>query len=102
MHIFGQRFISKVLAISQKNEIKKWPLITSFQCIEDLTFSVHVLLNLLNELVKRDKNARFSEHFISFCNEFNKFNDTGARMLYPIYQITIKLFFLNRVFARKR
>ena len=28
--------------------------------------STHVLLNLLNELGKRDKNARLVEHFISF------------------------------------
>ena len=28
--------------------------------------SAHVLLNLLNELEKGDKNARFVEHFISF------------------------------------
>ena len=28
--------------------------------------SVHVLLNLLNELGKSEKNARLAEHFISF------------------------------------
>ena len=28
--------------------------------------SAHILLNLLNELGKRDKNARLAEHFISF------------------------------------
>ena len=28
--------------------------------------NAHVLLNLLNELGKRDKNARLAEHFISF------------------------------------
>ena len=28
--------------------------------------SAHVLVNLLNELRKRDKNARLAEHFISF------------------------------------
>ena len=38
--------------------------------------STHVLLNSLNELGKRDKGARFVERFISFCNEFNKFNKT--------------------------
>ena len=93
MHIFGQKLISKVLAIRQKNEIEKWPLITSFQCIEDLTFSAHVLLNLLNELVNRDKMRGLPSILSFFRNEFNKFNDTGARMLDPIYQITIKLFF---------
>ena len=28
--------------------------------------SAHVLLNLLNEMRKRDINARLAEHFISF------------------------------------
>ena len=28
--------------------------------------SAHVLMNLLNELGKRDKNARLAEHFIFF------------------------------------
>ena len=28
--------------------------------------NAHALLNLLNEFGKRDKNARFDEHFISF------------------------------------
>ena len=36
-------------------------------------------------------NARLAEHFISFRNECNKFNDTGARMLDSIYRMTLKL-----------
>ena len=43
--------------------------------------SAHVLLNLLNELGKRD-----------FRNEFNKFNSTRARMVDSIYQMTLRLF----------
>ena len=39
--------------------------------------SAHVLLNLLNKLRKRDKNARLAEHFISFWQEV-KLNNTGA------------------------
>ena len=31
--------------------------------------SAHVLLNLLNELGKRDKNARLASHFISFSQQ---------------------------------
>ena len=50
--------------------------------------SAHVLLNLLNELGKRDKNARLAEHFIFFRNEFNKFNNTRARMLDSFYHMT--------------
>ena len=40
--------------------------------------SAHVLLNLLNELGKRDK-------------KFNKFNNTRARMLDSIYHMTLRL-----------
>ena len=43
--------------------------------------SAHVLLNLLNELGKRDL----------FRNEFNKFNNTRARMLDSIYHMTLRL-----------
>ena len=32
MHILGEKFISISLALSQKNEIEKWPLRTSVQC----------------------------------------------------------------------
>ena len=43
--------------------------------------SAHVLLNLLNELSKRDK-MRGSPSILSpFRNEFNKFNNTRTRML---------------------
>ena len=33
----------------------------------------------------------FSEHLSLFRNEFNKFNNTGARMLDSIYHMTSKL-----------
>ena len=51
--------------------------------------SAHVLLNLLNKLSKRDKNARFAEHFI--WNESNEFNNTGAWMLDSILSHDIKI-----------
>ena len=41
----------------------------------------HVILNLLNELSKRDKMRGLSSILSLFRNEFNKFNNTGARML---------------------
>ena len=41
--------------------------------------SAHVLLNLLSELKKRYKMRGLPRIF--FRNEFNKFNNTGARML---------------------
>ena len=44
--------------------------------------SAHVLLNLFNELGKRDK--------MLGCNAFNKFNNTRARMLDSIYHMTLR------------
>ena len=51
--------------------------------------SVHVLLNLLKELRKRDKMRGLPSILSLFCNEFNKFNNTRARMLDSIYHMTI-------------
>ena len=48
--------------------------------------SAHVLLNLLNELGKRDKMRGLPRILSLFHNEFNKFNNTRARMLDSIYQ----------------
>ena len=50
--------------------------------------SSHVLLNLLNELGKRDKMRGLPSILFLFCNEFDKFNNTRARMLDSIYQMT--------------
>ena len=36
-------------------------------------------------------NARLGEHFISFSQELNQFNNTGAQILYFIYHMTLKL-----------
>ena len=47
--------------------------------------SAHVLLNLLNELGKRDKMRGLPRILSLFRNEFNKFNNTRARMLDSIY-----------------
>ena len=43
--------------------------------------STHVLLNLLNELGKSDKRRGLSSVLSLFCNELNKFSNTGVRML---------------------
>ena len=50
--------------------------------------SSHVLLNLLNELRKSDKMRGLPNILLLFQNKFNKFNNTGARMLDPIYHVT--------------
>ena len=53
--------------------------------------SAHVLLNLLNELGKRDKMRGLPSILSLFRNEFNKFNNTRARMLDSIYHMTLKI-----------
>ena len=50
--------------------------------------SAHVLLNLLNEFGKRDKMRGLPSILSLFRNEFNKFNNTRARMLDSIYHMT--------------
>ena len=64
--------------------------------------SAHVLLNLLNELGKRDKMRGLPSILSLFRNEFNKFNNTRARMLDSIHHMTpgIKLI-KNRFFWRE-
>ena len=49
----------------------------------------HVLLNLLNELGKRGKMRGLPSILSLFRNEFNKSNNTGARMLYSVYHMTL-------------
>ena len=46
--------------------------------------STHVLLNLLNELGKRDKIRGLPSILSVFRNKFNKFNNTGAQVLVSI------------------
>ena len=48
--------------------------------------SAHVLLNLLNELRKRDKMQGLPSIFFFFL-EFNKFNNTAAWMLDSTYHM---------------
>ena len=47
-----------------------------------------VLLNLLNELGKRDNMRGLPSILSLFCNEVNKFNNTRAWMLDSIYHMT--------------
>ena len=53
--------------------------------------SACVLLNLLNELRKRDKMRGLPRILSLYHNEFNKFNNTGALMLDSIYHMTLEL-----------
>ena len=51
----------------------------------------HVLLNLLNELRKRDKMRGLPSILSLFRNEFNKFNNTRTRMLDSFLSYDIKI-----------
>ena len=62
--------------------------------------SAHVLLNLLNKLRKSDKMWGMPSILLLFRIEFNKFNNTGARMLNSIYHMTLKL--IKMMFWRER
>ena len=53
--------------------------------------SANILLNLLNELRKRDKMRGLPSILSLFRNEFNKFNNTGVRILDSMYYMTLKL-----------
>ena len=53
--------------------------------------SAHVLLDLYNELGKRDKMRGLPSILSLFRNEFNKFNNTKARMSDSVYHMTITL-----------
>ena len=50
--------------------------------------SANVLLNLLNELRKRDKMRGLPSILSLFRNEFDKSNNTRARILDSIYHMT--------------
>ena len=72
-----------------------WPTFLS-SMVDDTIYrgsymSAHVLLYLLNELGKRDKMRGLPSILSLFRNEFNKFNNTRARMLDCIYQTTLRL-----------
>ena len=51
--------------------------------------SAHVLFNFLSELGKRDKMRGLPSILSLLRNEFNKFNNTRARMLDSIHHMTL-------------
>ena len=51
--------------------------------------SAHVLWNLLNELMKTNKMRSLTSILSLFRNEFDKFNNSGARILDSIYHMTL-------------
>ena len=59
--------------------------------------SAHVLLNILNELRKRDKMRGLPSIWPLFRNKFNKFNNTRFYLSYDI-KITLGSCFLSKNF----
>ena len=57
--------------------------------------SAHVLWNLLNELGKKIKCEAVPSILSVFPNEFNKFNNTGARMQDSDYHMPLKSHFIS-------
>ena len=69
-------------------------MILKFVCLGSIIYRgsyISVLLNLLNELGKRDKMRGLPSILYLFRNEFYKFNNTGARMLDSTYHMTLKI-----------
>ena len=59
--------------------------------------SAHVLLSLLEELGKKIRCEDLPSVLSVFPNEFNKFNNTGARMQDSIYRMTLKWHLLTNL-----
>ena len=53
--------------------------------------SAHVLLKILNKLGKKIKCKACRAFYLFFCNEFNKSNNTRARVLDSIYHMTFRI-----------
>ena len=53
--------------------------------------SAHVLLNFLNELGKSDKMRGLLSILSLFRSEFDRLDNTGAKMLDSVYHMTLKL-----------
>ena len=57
--------------------------------------SAHALLNLLNELGEKIRCEALPRSLSVSPNEFNKFNNTRARIQSSIYHMTLKSIFIN-------
>ena len=64
--------------------------------------SAHVLLNLLNEIGKKIIREALPSILTVFPNEFDKFNNTGARMQNSVYHMTLNRILLAIFTLRRR
>ena len=58
--------------------------------------STHVLLNLLHQLGKKIRCKALPSILSIFSNEFNKLNNTVARLQDSIYHMILKLHFISK------
>ena len=54
------------------------------------------IIEFIKRVGEKDKMRGFAKHFIVFPNEFNKFNNSGARMQDSIYHMTLKSHFISK------
>ena len=91
----GDNPIPALINLTHKKLVKIYPFVRKqtrmLNVYRGSFMSAHVLLNLLNELGKRDKMRGLPSILSLFRNEFNKFNNTRARMLDSIYHMTLRL-----------
>ena len=64
--------------------------------------SVRVLLNLLNKLGKRIRCEALLSIVSVFDNEFNKFNNTGARLQDSVNHMTLKSHLISKLALKGR
>ena len=55
----------------------------------------------LFKFLQKRKNVRLAEHFVSFWQQVNKFNNTGAQILDSFYHLTLQLI-QNHIFRVKK
>ena len=84
--LLGVRMVTRILAgiRNRRSGLTYCNMVTDKCCLYVINrgsyMSAHVLLNLINELGKRDKMRGLLSILSLFRNEFNKFNNTRARM----------------------
>ena len=78
------------VVVPVKNQSSCLPVQVLLSEIWNINMSYHVVSNLLNKLGKRDKMRGLPSILSLFRNKFNKFNNTGARMLDSIYHMLLK------------
>ena len=89
IHFATIRFAGECSNVYDFNDfVNRNKIVTSKLLNRGSYMSARVLLNLLNELGKRDKMRGLPSILSLFRDEFNKFNNTRAQKLDSIYHMT--------------